>query len=134
MTTVSSAKPARPLSPHLQIYKPQISSAMSIFHRITGVGLALGLPVFVAWLVALAGGNSSYAVFNKLIHTCIGQIMLLGWTWAFFYHFCCGIRHLLWDAGLFLNLKGMHTTGRIALGCSILFTIVVWFKAYGLLP
>lgn len=107
---------------------------MSILHRITGVSLALGLPVFIGWLIVLAGGPDSYVQFANLFQGTIGQIMLFGWSWAFFYHFCCGIRHLLWDAGYFITIKGLYTSGWIALIVSTLLTIVVWLKAYGYLP
>ena len=133
MSTPSS-KTARPLSPHLQIYKPQLTSGMSIFHRITGIALAAGLPVFVAWLVVVAGGPKPYQSFMECFHTTIGQIFLFGWTFSFFYHFCCGIRHLCWDAGYFLSIKSVYTTGRIALGVSILLTVYVWLHFYGLVP
>src|SRR5476649_2375079 len=99
MSVSPSVKTARPLSPHLQVYRPQLTSVLSIFHRMTGVALALGLPVFVAWLVVVASGQETYSTFISYLQTTIGQILLCGWTLAFFYHFCCGIRHLLWDAG-----------------------------------
>ena len=132
MTTSSSQKIARPLSPHLQIYKPQLTSGMSIFHRITGVALAFALPVFVAWLVVVAGGPQVYADFMKLFQTLLGQILLYGWMFAFFYHFCCGIRHLLWDAGYGLNLRAVYISGYIAIGLSLLATASVWFKVHGM--
>lgn len=134
MTSQSASNKTRPLSPHLQVYKPQISSAMSIFHRITGVGLSLGLPVFVTWLVVLAAGPNLYIKFADLFQTAFGQILLFGWTWAFFYHFCCGIRHLLWDAGYFLDIKGMRISGWTALTVSSLLTAVIWMKTYGYIP
>ncbi|HEU0117457.1 MAG TPA: succinate dehydrogenase, cytochrome b556 subunit, partial [Alphaproteobacteria bacterium] len=88
----TTGKTARPLSPHLQVYKPQLTSGMSIFHRITGVALCAALPVFVAWLVMLANGPKSYPDFMNLFHNPVGQILLFGWVFSFFYHLCCGIR------------------------------------------
>lgn len=129
--TTPAAKPARPLSPHLSVYRPQISSVMSIFHRMTGIGLALGLPVFVAWTVAVAAGPQVYATFVGLFHNPVGQILLFGWSWAFFYHFWCGIRHLLWDAGLFLTIKGLYATGWAAFIISTLSTALTWAKILG---
>ncbi|MFY9288472.1 MAG: succinate dehydrogenase, cytochrome b556 subunit [Alphaproteobacteria bacterium] len=127
-------KTSRPLSPHLQIYKPQLTSGMSIFHRMTGVALALGLPVFVLWLLAVAGGPATYTEFTTCFQSVFGQLLLFGWTFSFFYHFCCGIRHLLWDAGYFLSIKGVYSTGRVAFGVSILLTIGIWYKAFTMVP
>jgi len=126
-----ASKPARPLSPYLQIYKPQLTSVMSILHRASGVGLALGLPVFVAWLMALAAGNPFYDIFVGWFQNPVSQVFLFGWSWAFFYHFCTGIRHLLWDAGFFLGLKGVYTTGWIAFGTSTVVTAAVWAQILG---
>jgi succinate dehydrogenase / fumarate reductase cytochrome b subunit len=131
---VKPARPSRPLSPHLQVYKPQLTSGLSIFHRITGIGLAFGLPVLVGWLIVLAGPPDLYEQFISLFQTLIGQILLAAWTFAFFYHFCCGIRHLLWDAGYFLDIKSVYVTGYIVLAVSILATAAIWLKAYGVLP
>ena len=124
-------KRARPLSPHLQIYRPQLTSIMSILHRATGIALALGLPVFVAWLVALAAGEGIYNSFIDLFQNPIGQILLFGWSWSFFYHFCTGIRHLLWDAGYFLDIKGVYATGWTAVAISTLVTAGVWAMLLG---
>jgi succinate dehydrogenase / fumarate reductase, cytochrome b subunit len=129
----SPAKTARPLSPHLQVYKPQLTSGMSIFHRFTGIGLAVGLPVLVIWLVAIAQGSNSYNEFMGYARTCIGQICLFGWTWAFFYHFCNGIRHLIWDTGRMLTIEKVYLSGYIALGVSALGTVLVWLSIYGVL-
>ena len=134
MTPSPMVKKARPLSPHLQIYRPQMTSGMSIFHRMTGIALAFGLPLFVVWLYAVACGPHVYFDFASLMNTLIGQIILFGLTFSFFYHFCCGIRHLLWDAGYFLTLPGVYSTGRIAIAVSVLLTVGIWIKAYGMTP
>ncbi len=133
MPHAPSAKPARPLSPHLQIYRPQITSGMSIFHRITGVALAFGLPVFVAWLLVLANGPNLYPSFIELFQTIVGQILLFGWSFSFFYHFCCGIRHLLWDAGYGLDIKSVYRTGYAAIVISLALTALIWLEAYGMI-
>jgi len=134
MSANSAPKTARPLSPHLQVYKPQITSAMSIFHRITGIALACGLPVFVAWLIFVAAGPKFYPIFTNPFNTVVGQILLFGWTFAFFYHFCCGIRHLLWDAGYGLSIKAVYTSGYLTIGLAVVGTASVWIKVYGLIP
>jgi succinate dehydrogenase / fumarate reductase cytochrome b subunit len=119
------------LSPHIQIYKPQLTSALSILHRISGVVLSGGFVILTLWLVALAGGPESYATFSSNAQSLLGQIVLFGLSLAFFYHLCAGIRHLLWDAGLFLELPEVYKTGRIVIGASILLTLILWLRIYG---
>ncbi len=131
MRSSSESKPGRPLSPHLQIYKPQITSVLSITHRITGVALAIGLAVLVAWLAAIAGGPESYATFTSYSGSILGQLILLGISFAFFFHLCLGIRHLLWDAGFFLEIKEVYKTGYIAIGAAVILTLIIWLKVYG---
>ena len=134
MTTQTPSN-VRPLSPHLQVYKPQISSAMSIFHRLTGVALAVSIPLFFIWLTSLIEGPKVYNdIFLGYCHTLLGQIILWGVAWSYIYHFCCGIRHLLWDAGYFLSIKGLYLTGYAALGVSTFTTLVLGLKVYGLIP
>jgi len=127
---MSTPKP-RPLSPHLQVYKPQITSVLSIFHRATGVGLCAALPVLVWWLVALSRGATDYALFMECITSPIGKIFLMGWSWALSYHLCTGIRHLIWDTGHGLEIKQVYTSGKIALGASSLLTIILWIAILG---
>ena len=127
----SSPAAQRPLSPHLQVYRPQLTSGMSIFHRFTGIGLAGGVTLLVAWLVCLAWLPDFYPLFMSLLTSIIGKIFLFGWTWAFFYHLSTGIRHLLWDAGWGLSLKGIYTSGYIALTISTLLTLGLWIIVLG---
>lgn len=122
-----TAKKARPLSPHLQVYKPQLTSGLSIFHRITGIGLSAALPVIVLWLVAIAEGPAAYATFNDYAHSLIGRIFLFGWSWALCFHFCTGLRYLIWDTGHLLDIKSVYLTGYLALAVSTLLTVAVWF-------
>lgn len=105
-----------------------MTSGLSIFHRITGVALAFGLPVFVGWLLALATSEEAYACFLKCAHSTFGQIALMGWSFAFAFHLCMGIRHLLWDAGLFLEIKQAYKTGYVALVAAAVLTAGLWFK------
>jgi succinate dehydrogenase / fumarate reductase cytochrome b subunit len=128
MISSTPIKKARPLSPHLQIYKPQLTSGLSIFHRITGVGLSLALPVFVWYLVALADGHECYQAFIRCTHSIPGQIILFGWVWAFCFHLCMGIRHLFWDMGLFLQLKQVYDSGLFAVALSCALTIALWYN------
>ena len=104
----------RPLSPHLQIYKPQITSVLSIFHRLTGVFLSLGSVVLVVWLVSLgayAHDPAFYTCVHDFFANPLGQLLLMGWTFSFFYHMANGIRHLVWDAGCGYDLKTVTMTG-----------------------
>src|SRR5579884_314834 len=116
----------RPLSPHLQIYRWQLTMTLSILHRITGVGLALGAILFVSWLGAAADGPQSYAGMLNFLGSWIGLLLLFGWTVALFYHLCNGIRHLWWDAGHALELKAVYTGGWIVVAATALLTLAAW--------
>ena len=123
----------RPLSPHLQVYKPQITSVLSILHRLTGIGLAAGAVVLVCWLNAAAYGPDAFESAQGLLATWFGRLLLLGWTWALFYHLCNGIRHMYWDAGRGLELQQVQITGWLVVVASLGFTLISWAAGYGLL-
>jgi succinate dehydrogenase / fumarate reductase, cytochrome b subunit len=116
----------RPLSPHLQIYKPQISTATSIFHRITGVALSVGLLLMVWWLVAAATGPRAFASAQGFVGSPIGLILMFGWTLALWYHFCNGIRHLFWDAGFGYEIKTSHRTAGAVAIATVVLTVLSW--------
>ncbi len=116
----------RPLSPHLQIYRPQLTSVLSITHRMTGIVLSAGLVVLVAWLLALASGPQAYDRVNALLFSIPGLILMLIWTQALFYHLLNGIRHLLWDAGWLLDLSKAYASGWAVVTLSLVLTIIVW--------
>lgn len=118
----------RPLSPHLQIYRPQITSMLSILHRITGFGLAAGVVLLTWGLLAAAAGEDSYAVFYGFCKSIVGQVMLFGWTFAFLYHLFNGIRHLVWDTGRGFDLKTASKSGWAVVVASLLFTALFWCK------
>jgi succinate dehydrogenase / fumarate reductase, cytochrome b subunit len=120
----------RPLSPHLQVYKPQLTSVLSITHRATGIALAVGTLLLVWWLVAAATGESAFADVQAFIGSWVGRLLLLGWSFALFYHLCNGLRHLFWDAGKGLELETAYTTGRLVIAASILLTAGVWVWGY----
>jgi len=101
----------RPLSPHLGIYRWQISMTMSILHRLTGIWLALGTLALIYWLIAAAAGPDTYAVAHTLFGSWIGQILMWTWTFCIFYHLCNGIRHLFWDAGQGFEIRTFYITG-----------------------
>jgi len=120
----------RPLSPHLQVYKPQLTTFMSITHRATGIALAVGTLILVCWLIAAATGETAFAEVQAFLGSIIGRLLLLGWSYALFYHMCNGLRHLFWDAGKGFEIETAYLTGRIVIGASVLLTIVAWLWAY----
>jgi len=120
----------RPLSPHLQIYRPQISSVLSILHRITGVALAVGSLLLVYWIIAAAVGPEAFAQAQGLIGSFLGRLLLFGWTYALFFHLVNGIRHLFWDMGWGFELKTMAITGWTAVIAAVLLTLIAWGFGY----
>lgn len=126
------ASAERPLSPHLQIYKPQISSVLSILHRITGAGLGIGLLLLAWWLIAAASGPDAFAAVQGFIGSWLGRLILFGFTWALFYHLLNGIRHLGWDLLFGLDLPTMTKTGWTVVVGSVVLTILTWIAAYAM--
>jgi succinate dehydrogenase / fumarate reductase cytochrome b subunit len=116
----------RPLSPHLQVYRPQLTTVLSISHRATGIVLSLGMVVVVVWLLALASGPEAYDRLTGLLASVPGLILLLVWTFSLFFHLLNGIRHLLWDAGWLLDLRGAYASGWTVVVLSVLLTIAIW--------
>jgi succinate dehydrogenase / fumarate reductase cytochrome b subunit len=121
---------ARPLSPHLQVYKPQMSSMTSIAHRATGCALGLGTLILTYWLVAAATSDHAFAVAQAIITSWFGFLVLFGFTVALFYHFCNGIRHLAWDAGKGFELPDMHRNGNIVLVATVVLTVSFWILGF----
>jgi len=119
----------RPLSPHLQVYRPQITSVLSIFHRMTGVMLVLGALLVVWWVVAAAAGPDYYAMVMGWLTSWLGLLVLLGFTWAILFHLCNGIRHLFWDAGYGYELEAVDRSGWVVLIGSAGLTVLVWIAA-----
>ena len=116
----------RPLSPHLQVYRWQLTSVLSILHRMTGVALAVGAILFVSWLGAAADGPESYTKMQWFLGSWIGLLLLLGWSVALFYHLCNGLRHLWWDTGHGLELKSVYASGWTVLAATAVLTIIAW--------
>ncbi len=117
---------ARPLSPHLQVYAPQITSVLSIMNRVTGLAISAGTLLLVWWLVAAAAGPQAFATVQGFIGSPIGLFVLFGWTASLFYHFFGGIRHLAWDAGWGFELDRTHLTGWITIIATVAATVLVW--------
>jgi succinate dehydrogenase / fumarate reductase, cytochrome b subunit len=122
--------PERPLSPHLQVYRWQLTSVLSILHRASGVALSVGTLLLVYWLIAAAAGPESFATAQGFIGSILGRVLLLGWSWALFYHLCNGIRHLFWDAGRGFELKTVYASGWTVVGASVLLTLIAWIAGY----
>ena len=120
----------RPLSPHLQVYRWQISMALSILHRASGVALMLGTLMFAYWFIAIASGQEYYEYAQNLIGSIFGRLVLLGFTIALVIHFLNGIRHLFYDAGLGFKLETSRITGWLVVTGTILITIIIWISAY----
>ena len=118
----------RPLSPHLQVYKPQLTSVLSIVHRITGVALAAGTVVLVWWLISAAAGPESFATAQAVVGSWIGRALLFGWTVALFFHLCNGIRHLFWDLGMGYELPVVYGSGYAVLAATLVLSLgaLVW--------
>jgi succinate dehydrogenase / fumarate reductase, cytochrome b subunit len=116
----------RPLSPHLQVYRWQLTSVLSILHRVTGVALSLGTILLVCWLVAAAEGPEAYAGMQGFLRSWLGLVLLFGWSVALFYHLCNGIRHLWWDTGRGLELKSVYAGGWAVLAATAGLTITAW--------
>ena len=128
-TSQGAAKRSRPLSPHLQIYKPQITSVLSISHRATGVALAVGTILLAAWIVAAAMGPAAYGRVAALLGSGLGQVLLFGWSAALFYHLLNGIRHLFWDTGRGFDLGTMEKSGKAVVAGAIVLTALAWILA-----
>jgi succinate dehydrogenase / fumarate reductase cytochrome b subunit len=120
----------RPLSPHLQVYRFQITMAMSILHRLTGVGLGVGTVLLAWWLIAAAVGPNAYASFEWFIDSWVGLLALLGFTFSLFYHLFNGIRHLFWDAGMGFELPVMRASGLTVAIISVLLTVIAWIVGF----
>lgn len=120
----------RPLSPHLQIYRWQITSVLSILHRATGVALAVGTLALVYWLIAAAMGAEEFATAQSLAGSVVGRLLLFGWTLALFYHLANGIRHLFWDMGLGFELPTVTRSGWAVLLLTLALTLGAWIWGY----
>jgi len=127
----------RPLSPHLGVYKFMYTMSLSILHRITGLAAAFGFLALVWWLMALATGPDAYARAMQCLGTPLSKLLLVGFTFSFVYHFCNGIRHLVWDTGRGLERAQARRSGALVVVAALLGTaLVVWLgcRAMGAAP
>ena len=116
----------RPLSPHLQVYRPQITSVLSIMNRVTGLAVSVGTLLLVWWLAAAAAGPAAFAQVQWFVGTPIGLFVLFGWTASLFYHLFGGLRHLAWDMGWGYELDRTQMTGWAAIIATVVCTVLVW--------
>jgi succinate dehydrogenase / fumarate reductase cytochrome b subunit len=126
-TTGREAKIDRPLSPHLQIYRPLINMVMSILHRITGAALYFGTIILAAWLVAAASGPDAFNTVSGWLNTWAGWIVLFGYTWALIHHALGGIRHFIWDFGMGYDHETIDLLSWGTGIASVVLTVLVWF-------
>ena len=117
----------RPLSPHLQVYKPQVTSVLSIFHRITGVALSFGLVLLVGWIFSLSLGESIFNYYSLFLGSWLGLLVMFSFIFALNYHFCNGVRHLFWDAGYGYEISTVYKSGLAVVIISLSLTCTIWF-------
>ncbi|MEN2494999.1 MAG: Succinate dehydrogenase cytochrome b556 subunit [Hyphomicrobiaceae bacterium hypho_1] len=122
---------ARPLSPHLYVYKPEINMLMSIIHRATGAALYFGTIMLAIWLIAASSGSEPFQFVNSLFATLPGRLVMLGYTWAFLHHMFGGIRHFIWDVGYAFDLPSINFLCWLTLIASLLCTVMIWLIAGG---
>lgn len=120
------AKASRPLSPHLQIFRWYFTMTLSIAHRATGIGLALGLLLLTWWLVAMAGGPDSFAGIHRVVGSWFGGLVLFVYSYVVYHHLCSGIRHLLWDAGFGFELTTARLSGQVVILAAAGLTLFTW--------
>ncbi|WP_339947176.1 succinate dehydrogenase, cytochrome b556 subunit [uncultured Albimonas sp.] len=118
----------RPLSPFMigPYYRPQWTSMLSIVHRITGCAMAIGAILIVWWLLGAATGPEAFASADWVVTSWLGQLVLFGCLWALLYHFCNGIRHLIWDTGYMLEVDRAELAGKVTVAASVVLTLIVW--------
>jgi succinate dehydrogenase / fumarate reductase cytochrome b subunit len=128
--TDTSIQKERPLSPHLQVYKPQITSISSILHRMAGVFLTFGLFLITWGLIALADGRESFECFVEFCASTFGQIVLVGWSAAFYYHMSTGLRHFILDSGFLFEKKAASVSGFVVIAIAAILTALTWGYIY----
>jgi succinate dehydrogenase / fumarate reductase cytochrome b subunit len=132
MTKTEHAR--RPLSPHLQIYRPMLTMMMSIFHRATGMAMAVGVVLLVWWLSAAATSDAYFDMVQRFFGHWFGRMLLFGFTWALVHHALGGLRHLLWDTGRGFDLPLVEWMARATIIGSVAVTILLWIIGYGVMP
>lgn len=124
--TTPLSPPSRPIAPHLQVYRPQLTSILSIMHRLTGMALSLGTIPLVVWLGSIAGGSKTYQATALWFSSSFGIAFLFGWAFCFYFHLANGIRHLFWDIGWGYELKDVYRSGWMVIGFSFGLTFLTF--------
>jgi succinate dehydrogenase / fumarate reductase cytochrome b subunit len=124
------ATTGRPLSPHLQVYRWQLTMALSITHRATGLALVGGTLLLVWWLMAAAVGPDAYGIVQGFVGSWFGLLLLFGWSAALFFHLCAGIRHLVWDTGRALDIASVYATGYATIAGAAILTVLAWVAGF----
>jgi succinate dehydrogenase / fumarate reductase cytochrome b subunit len=122
----------RPLSPHLQIYRPMLTMMMSIAHRISGAALAIGFILLAWWLIAVSIGPEAFATVNAFFAGLFGRFLLFMFSWALIHHMLGGIRHLIWDTGRGLDLVSIEVFAWATIIGSTVLTFALWALGYWL--
>ena len=121
----------RPLSPHLSVYRWPITMTLSILHRMTGASLSVGLLALAIWLIGAASGRGAYDGVNSLLQSGLGMALLIGFSYAFFFHLCNGIRHLFWDTGRGFEKRLANASSWFVVVTSIVLTLAYWLVIAG---
>ena len=119
----------RPLSPHLSVYRWPVTMTVSILYRATGAGLSLGFAVLAIWLASLATGHAQYSMVSDFLRSTIGCLLLIGWSFAFFFHLANGVRHLFWDAGCGFEISQANASAWFVIILSLAMTVALWTLA-----
>lgn len=127
---MASIESDRPLSPHLQIYRPMLTMTLSIVHRLTGAVLYFGALLLCWWLIAAAVGPEYFAFVQDFMGSILGRLILFGYTWALIHHMFGGLRHLIWDTGRGLELPTAEAMARLTIAGSVLVTLAIWLAGY----
>lgn len=122
----------RPLSPHLQIWRWNVTMALSILHRITGVGLGLGSLLLAWWLIAAASGPEAFAAAQGFMGSILGRLLLFGFTLSFFLHLCNGVRHLVWDVGYGFDVATAERSAWFTIAAGVALTLIAWIAGYAM--
>lgn len=130
---MTASSRSNPRSPDVQVYRPQLTSVLSIIHRVSGVWLSVGSILLVAWLAAVAADGSAQAALHGFFNSWIGLLLLLSWTFALFFHLCNGIRHLAWDLNYGFELNQIYRTGWLVVAASVFLTLLTWIIAWAMM-
>ena len=124
------ARVSRPLAPHVGIYRWQLTSVLSILHRVSGMVLGVGTLLLTWWLIAAVEGPEAFARMQGIMSSWLGRLVLLAFSLALFYHLCNGIRHLFWDFGYGFELRTVYRSGRTVVAATVVLTLLSWLIGY----